>query len=179
MKVPKWLPTRYFSVASADRFSPQFKRRILKQASACENHGELAALLRKHGLYSSRLSQWRALFAEGGRGALVGKVAGRKPRLDPKDRRIVELERDNAKLTARLELSEKVVAFQKKRRNCSRRRRRRRPHERLAHATRPRDLAVARLLRARCLARQPASQGTAQAGQAAARQAGLPPRVQQ
>ena len=37
-----------------------------------------------------------------------------KPALDPKDRRIAELERDNAKLLARLELSEKVVAFQKK-----------------------------------------------------------------
>jgi transposase-like protein len=95
-------------------FSPQFKRRILEQAAACENHGEVAALLRKHGLYSSHLSQWRALFTEGGRAALVAKVAGRKPRFDAKDRRIAELERDNAKLTSRLELSEKVVALQKK-----------------------------------------------------------------
>ena len=44
----------------------------------------------------------------------VAKVAGRKPRFDAKDRRIAELERDNAKLTSRLELSEKVVALQKK-----------------------------------------------------------------
>lgn len=95
-------------------FSAQFKRRILEQAAACENHGEIAALLRKHGLYSSHLTQWRAAFDEGGHAALVAKVAGRKPALDLKDRRIVELERDNAKLVARLELSEKVVAFQKK-----------------------------------------------------------------
>ena len=95
-------------------FSAQFKRRILEQASASESHGEIAALLRKHGLYSSHLSQWRAQFAEGGRAALVAKVAGRKPRVDAKDRRIAELERHNAKLTARLELSEKVVALQKK-----------------------------------------------------------------
>lgn len=95
-------------------YSAQFKRRILEQAAACQNHGEVAALLRKHGLYSSHLSQWRAQFAEGGRAALVAKVAGRKPRLDAKDRRIAELERENAKLSARLELSEKVVAFQKK-----------------------------------------------------------------
>jgi transposase-like protein len=95
-------------------FSPQFKRRILEQAAACENHGEVAALLRKHGLYSSHLSQWRALFTEGGHAALVAKVAGRKPRFDAKDRRIAELERDNAKLASRLELSEKVVALQKK-----------------------------------------------------------------
>lgn len=95
-------------------FTAQFKRQILEQASACEGHGELAALLRKHGLYSSHLLHWRTQFAEGGRAALVAKTAGRKPRLDPKDRRIAELERDNAKLSARLELSEKVVAFQKK-----------------------------------------------------------------
>lgn len=95
-------------------FSAQFKRRILEQAAACENHGEVAALLRKHGLYSSHLAQWRAVFAEGGRAALVAKVAGRKPALDLKDRRIAELERANAKLVARLDLSEKVVAFQKK-----------------------------------------------------------------
>ena len=95
-------------------YSPQFKRRVLEQAAACVNHGEIAARLRKHGLYSSHLSHWRTLFAEGGRAALVAKVAGRKPRLDAKDRRIAELERANAKLAARLELSEKVVAFQKK-----------------------------------------------------------------
>lgn len=95
-------------------YSAEFKRRILEQASACQSHGEVAALLRKHGLYSSHLSQWRAQFAEGGRAALATKVAGRKPRLDAKDRRIAELERENAKLAARLELSEKVVAFQKK-----------------------------------------------------------------
>ncbi len=95
-------------------FSAQFKRRILEQAAACERHGEVAALLRRHGLYSSHLTQWRAAFDQGGSAALVAKVAGRKPALDPKDRRIAELERDNAKLLARLELSEKVVAFQKK-----------------------------------------------------------------
>jgi transposase len=95
-------------------FSASFKRRILEQAAACQSHGDVASLLRKHGLYSSHLAQWRAVFAQGGEAALVAKVAGRKPTLDVKDRRIVELERANAKLTARLELSEKVVAFQKK-----------------------------------------------------------------
>jgi len=56
-------------------FSAQFKRRILEQAEACENHGDIAALLRKHGLYSSHLAQWRAQFAEGGRAALAAKPA--------------------------------------------------------------------------------------------------------
>ena len=95
-------------------FSAQFKRRILEQAAACKSHGDVAGLLRKHGLYSSHLAQWRAVFAEGGRAALVAKVAGRKPVLDIKDRRIAELESDNARLASRLELSEKIVAFQRK-----------------------------------------------------------------
>lgn len=95
-------------------FTAQFKRRILEQAEACENHGEVAALLRKHGLYSSHLAQWRAQFAEGGRAALAAKPAGRKPKLDVKDHRIAELERVNTKLAARLDLSEKLVALQKK-----------------------------------------------------------------
>jgi transposase len=95
-------------------FSVQFKRRILEQAVACENHGDVAALLRKHGLYSSHLAQWRAQFTEGGTAALAAKPAGRKPKHDIKDRRIAELERQNAKLVSRLDLSEKLVALQKK-----------------------------------------------------------------
>jgi transposase len=95
-------------------FSVQFKRRILDQASACENHGAVAALLRKHGLYSSHLAQWRAQFSEGGNAALATKPAGRKPAHDVKDRRIAELERQLAKLASRLDLSEKLVELQKK-----------------------------------------------------------------
>lgn len=95
-------------------FSSQFKQRILQQAAACSNHGDVAALLRKHGLYSSHLAQWRAQFAEGGNAALAAKPAGRKPKQDIKDRRIAELERLNAKLISRLDLSEKLVELQKK-----------------------------------------------------------------
>jgi len=41
-------------------FSMEFKRRIVAQAAACHGHGEVAALLRREGLYSSHLSIWRA-----------------------------------------------------------------------------------------------------------------------
>jgi transposase-like protein len=95
-------------------FSVQFKRRMLEQAAACENHGDVGALLRKHGLYSSHLAQWRAQFTEGGTAALAAKPAGRKPTQDIKDRRIAELERQLVKLTSRLDLSEKLVELQKK-----------------------------------------------------------------
>lgn len=95
-------------------FSVEFKRRILEQAAARESQGDVAALLRKHGLYSSHLAQWRAQFTAGGTAALAAKPAGRKPTQDIKDRRIAELERQLAKLTSRLDLSEKLVALQKK-----------------------------------------------------------------
>ncbi len=95
-------------------FSVQFKRRILEQAAACQSHGDVAALLRKHGLYSSHLAQWRAQFTAGGTAALAAKPAGRKPSQDIKDRRIAELEQQLAKLASRLDLSEKLVALQKK-----------------------------------------------------------------
>ena len=95
-------------------FTAQFKRRILDQADACEQHGDIAALLRRHGLYSSHLTQWRAQAAQGVEAALTTKPAGRKPKWDAKDRRIAELEHDNAKLSKRLDLSEKLVALQKK-----------------------------------------------------------------
>lgn len=95
-------------------FTGEFKRRILAQAESCNGHGERAALLRREGLYSSHLSQWRAQVAAGEVMALTPKVAGRKPKTDAKDRRIVELERANAKLAHRLDISERLVALQKK-----------------------------------------------------------------
>ena len=95
-------------------FTAEYKRRILALADACSGHGELAALLRREKLYSSHLSQWQAQRVASETLALTPKTPGRKPKFDAKDRRIVELERDNAKLTHRLAVSEAVVALQKK-----------------------------------------------------------------
>lgn len=95
-------------------FTAEYKRRILALADACSDHGELAALLRREKLYSSHLSHWQAQRAASETQALTPKTAGRKPKFDAKDRRIVELERDKAKLTHRLAVSEAVVALQKK-----------------------------------------------------------------
>ena len=95
-------------------FTAEFKRRILAQAEACSGHGELAALLRREGLYSSHLSYWRAQLAASETLALTPKIAGRKSNYDANDRRIAQLERENAKLAYRLAISEGLVALQKK-----------------------------------------------------------------
>src|SRR5216684_7995526 len=50
------------------RFTAEYRLRILKQADACKKPGELGALLRREGLYSSHLITWRQQRA---RGALV------------------------------------------------------------------------------------------------------------
>jgi transposase len=96
------------------RFPAEEKLRILREAEACTERGELTALLRREGLYSSHLTQWRVQFERQGLEGLAPKKAGRKPTLDAKDRKIAELERRNTKLTKRLDLAEKVIDLQRK-----------------------------------------------------------------
>jgi transposase len=96
------------------RFSPEDKRRILAEADACEEHGALAALLRRERLYGSQLAVWRKAFDAQGAQGLEGKRPGRKPVKDSKDRRIEQLENDKAKLERKLLVAEKLIALQKK-----------------------------------------------------------------
>jgi len=63
--------------ATRRRFSPTYKRRVLHEAARCTKPGELGALLRREGLYSSHLAAWRAAQA---RGELAGGT-GRRRRL--------------------------------------------------------------------------------------------------
>jgi transposase len=46
-------------------FSTGYKRRILEEAGRCRKLGEIGALLRREGLYSSTLSGWRRQLAAG------------------------------------------------------------------------------------------------------------------
>jgi transposase-like protein len=96
-------------------FTLEFKRRILREAEACSRPGEVGALLRREGLYTSHLSAWRAARE---RGEIVGlsprKRGRRAKRIDPRDGMIRELERENARLKARVERAEALVELQKK-----------------------------------------------------------------
>src|SRR5215475_15375825 len=60
------------------RFSAEFKLRILAEADACTEPGEVGALLRRHGLYSSHLTEWRRQRDKGTLAALAPKKRGRK-----------------------------------------------------------------------------------------------------
>lgn len=96
-------------------FTAEYKRRILKEADACSTPGAVGALLRREGLYSSHLTVWRRARARGEVAALAPKKRGRKPTpVDPRIRRIAELEREVARLAARAERAEALVELQKK-----------------------------------------------------------------
>lgn len=106
-------PTEVPEKARRRTFSAEYKRRILREADACKP-GELAALLRREGLYSSHIVDWRRARD---RGELAGETKPRGPApapVDARDRRIAELERENARLEKRARRAEAMVELQKK-----------------------------------------------------------------
>jgi transposase-like protein len=95
------------------RFSTNYKLKILAEADRCQ-HGELGVLLRREKLYSSQLQQWRREWAAGGLSG-VGKTApGPRPAKTAAQRRIEQLEKENARLQKKLQVTEDCVALQKK-----------------------------------------------------------------
>ena len=107
--------TEVVAKARRRRFTATEKLRVLQQADRCTRPGELGALLRREGLYSSHLSAWRAARQRGELAGLTPRRRGPQPqRPDPRDRKIAELERDNHRLQARLERAEGLIEVQKK-----------------------------------------------------------------
>src|SRR6266545_3566788 len=95
-------------------YTAEYKRRILKEADACTAPGTVGALLRREGLYSSLLVEWRRARRRGELAVLAPKKRGRTPTpVDPRDRKITELERQLAQMTGRAERAEALVEAQK------------------------------------------------------------------
>jgi transposase-like protein len=95
-------------------FSAAYKLRILREAEACEGPGEIGALLRREGLYSSHLTSWRRQRDEGALKLMSSQRRGPKPRKNPLAKQVHQLERENARLQRRLEQAEAIIAIQKK-----------------------------------------------------------------
>jgi transposase-like protein len=97
------------------RFSAKEKLRILEEADMCTEPGEIGALLRREGIYSSYLSRWRRARDRSQLDGLSGKKRGRKRAVD---RELAEenetLRRENERLRARLEQAETIIEVQKK-----------------------------------------------------------------
>ena len=94
------------------RFEKAYKLDILRQVEACAGMGQIGALLRREGLYSSYLTKWRR---QRDQGLLEAKASGKRPAKPPtQDPRVPRLQRENARLTARLKQAELILEIQKK-----------------------------------------------------------------
>ena len=100
--------------AARRSFSAAYKLRIVEEADQCTERGQIGALLRREGLYSSQLATWRRQREAGVLQAMAPKKRGRKASLDAKDVEIAALRRENERLQKHLQQAELIIGAQKK-----------------------------------------------------------------
>ena len=105
------LDTEVVAKAMRRRFSAEYKLRILEEAEACSS-GEMGALLRREGLYSSHLTTWRRQREAGQLAGLAPKRRGPKP--NPEAEELKRLRKENERLQVRLQQAEAIIEAQKK-----------------------------------------------------------------
>ena len=93
-------------------FTAEYRTSILRQADACTRKGELGALLRREGLYSSHLVNWRRQREQGE--LVAGRARKRGPTAKPVDPRVKQLESENRRLQRKLARAETIITLQKK-----------------------------------------------------------------
>lgn len=98
--------------AKRRRFTAAYKLRILEEVDKCAQPGQIGALLRREGLYSSHLTTWRRQRRQGQLQGLTPKKRGRKA--DPQAAEMTALRKENEQLRARLEQAELIIDVQKK-----------------------------------------------------------------
>ena len=99
--------------AKRRQFSAAYKLSIVEEADRCTERGQIGALLRREGLYSSQLSTWRQQRTTGQLDALSGHQRGRKAQ-HPSEVEVARLQRENECLRSRLEQAELIIDVQKK-----------------------------------------------------------------
>jgi len=98
--------------AQRRRFTAEYKQRILQEADAGTHPGEVSALLRREGLYSSHLSTWRHQRAQGELQGLTPAKRGRQA--NPQAVENARLQRETERLKAQLARAELIIEVQKK-----------------------------------------------------------------
>ena len=98
--------------AQRRQFTAAYKRRILQEADACARPGDIGALLRREGLYSSHLNTWRHQRVRGEQQGLTPAKRGRKA--DPQAAENARLQRETERLKAQLARAELIIEVQKK-----------------------------------------------------------------
>ena len=104
------LPIEVIPKAKRRRFSASYKLRLLEEADACVEPGEVGALLRREGIYSSHLAQRRRVCE---RGSLYGLTQDGKELL-AKDKEIGRLRKELNQSRRRLEKAEAIIEVQEK-----------------------------------------------------------------
>ena len=98
--------------AKRRKFTAEYKVRILREVDRCKAPGEVGAILRREGLYSSLLTEWRRQRDRIVRTGLAATKRGPKAKtIDP---RVRQLEQENVRLKRKLANAEALLAFQKK-----------------------------------------------------------------
>jgi transposase-like protein len=98
-------------------FTAAYKAKILAEADAATEAGAIGALLRREGLYSSHLVDWRRRRAEGASKGLEPRPVGRPPKSDSQRAEAKEIARLQGKVTSlelRLRQAEIIIEAQKK-----------------------------------------------------------------
>lgn len=94
------------------RFTAAYKLAILREIDAATEPGAIGAILRREGLYSSHLVDWRRARERGALEALARPTGRPKP--NPLAKEVERLERENARLTGRLATAERIIEIQGK-----------------------------------------------------------------
>jgi len=106
------MKTEVVAKAKRRQHSAEYKLRILREVDASKGTGEVGALLRRDGRYSSLVSKW---WEQRERGSLSGLSEHRRgPKVDPNAAELVRLQRENKRLKEQLERAELIIDVQKK-----------------------------------------------------------------
>ncbi len=101
--------------AKRRQFTAAYRLRILEEADRCATSGEIGQLLRREGLYSSHLSNWRKAQREGSLAALAPKKRGAKAKAtNPLEPKVRELESKVARLEKELHKAHTILDVQEK-----------------------------------------------------------------
>ena len=95
------------------RLTPAYKARIVEEAQRCTESGQIGALLRREGLYSSALTQWRRQYHSGALQGLKDDKRGRKRTRDAREKELERLQRENERLNKKLRQAELIIEIQK------------------------------------------------------------------
>ena len=112
--VPTAQPAAQAQKAKRRTFTAEYKRRIVREADQCTAHGQVGALLRREGLYSSHLTDWRRQQTSGQLPGSKTAKRGRKAPQTADQKEAARLRRENERLRRQLAQAELIIDAQKK-----------------------------------------------------------------